>query len=96
MIYDFLCKKCNCIDEVIRHHSDKEDVFCDECGSKMIRQYSPPNVITQGESIPYFSHAIGQVVKSDTEARTIAKSKGLVEVGTEDVHKHIKNPVGVK
>ena len=90
MIYEFLCKKCNCIDEVIRHHLDTEDVICDDCGSKMDRQYSAPNVITQGESVPYFNHALGQVVKSDSEAKSIARQKGWVEIGNEDVSKHIK------
>ena len=63
MIYEFLCKKCNVIDEVIRHHMDlEESVICHECESKMIRQYTAPAIKTQGESIPYFHPALGRIV----------------------------------
>jgi putative FmdB family regulatory protein len=93
MIYEFLCKKCNAIDEIIRHHMDLADpVVCDECGSVMERKYTPPNIQTQGESIPHFNPALGMMVRSDSHAREVAKQRGLVEVGNEDVHKHTSGP----
>jgi putative FmdB family regulatory protein len=93
MIYEFLCKKCNAIDEIVRHHMDLDDpVICDECKSTMVRQYTPPVVKTQGESIPYYNVALGQMVKNDKEAAQIARARGLVEVGNEDVTKHIPAP----
>lgn len=94
MIYEFLCKKCNVIDEIIRHHMDLEEpVICPDCNSEMKRHYVPVTVKTQGESIPYFHPALGQMVKSDSDAQDIAKSRGLVEVGNEDVEKHIPPPM---
>lgn len=93
MIYEFLCKKCNAIDEVIRHHLDlDEPVVCTECNSKMDRHYTAPNVKIQGESIPYFHPAFGQVVNSDSHAQQLARERGLVEVGNEDIHKHTPAP----
>ena len=89
MIYEFFCKKCNAIDEVRRHHMDMDEpVHCPDCNGAMKRHYTPPVVKTQGESIPYFHPTLGQLVKSDAHAAEIARSRGLVEVGNEDIHKH--------
>jgi hypothetical protein len=40
----------------------------------------------------YFNHALGGVV-TDTEARRIAKERGLIEVGNEIPGKHLKPEV---
>ena len=65
MIYDFLCKKCNVIDEVIRHHMDRDEpVICPECDSTMVRQITAPAIKVRGESIPYFHPTLGQALIS--------------------------------
>jgi putative FmdB family regulatory protein len=94
MIYEFFCSKCNAIDEVIRAVVDvDEPVVCTECDSRMTRHYTAPAVVTKGESIPYYHPALGQIVKSDSDAQAIAKRNGLVEVGNENMQKYTQAPV---
>lgn len=64
---------------------------CPDCGNAMIRQYTAPQVVIQGEQIPYLHPAFGTVM-TDNQAKAEAKRRGLIEVGNEDVSKHIAPP----
>jgi len=91
-VYEFLCKPCNAIDEVTRRAANAKDKYsCPECGQESTRLYSPPQVITKGEQIPYLHPAFGTVM-TDDQAKAEAKRQGLIEVGNEDVAKHIEPP----
>jgi putative FmdB family regulatory protein len=92
MKYEFYCKKCNAIDEVIRTMDKATDPYmCPDCGEETRRNYTVPQVITKGEQIPYFHPAFGKVM-TDKQAAEHARSKGLVEVGNENVAKHTPAP----
>ena len=70
-----------------------EPALCHWCGESMRRIYAPPMIKCSGESISYFHPSLGQVVRSDDHARALAKEKGWVEVGNEDMKKHATTPV---
>jgi len=83
--YEFYCKKCNAIDEVVRPMSESSLAYmCPECGEGTTKKYSPPQVITQGEQIPYMHPAFGTIM-TDNQARAEAKRRGYVEVGNESM-----------
>lgn len=94
MKYEFYCKPCNAIDEVDRRMDEATLPYhCPDCGTQASRYYmgNGPAVITKGEQIPYFHPAFGKVM-TDKEAGQLAREKGLVEIGNEDVRKHIPPP----
>jgi putative FmdB family regulatory protein len=90
--YEFFCKRCNAIDEVVRPMSDSNLAYsCPECGGATTRHYSPPQVITQGEQIPYRHPAFGTIM-TDNQAKAEAKRRGWVEVGNENLDRAIDPP----
>jgi putative FmdB family regulatory protein len=90
--YEFYCKACNAIDEVIRPMSEcKQPYSCPECGDATVRHYSAPQVITKGEQIPYMHPAFGTIM-TDNQAKEEAKRRGWVEVGNEDLNKAVEPP----
>ena len=92
MIYEFFCKPCNAIDEVVRPVSEaKEPYLCPECGGETVRRYTAPQVVTSGEDIAEFNPAFGKVM-TRAQAQAEAKSRGWTEVGNEDVHKGVGDP----
>ncbi len=93
MTYVFFCEKCGKYDEVVRSVDECSNPFrCNSCADFMQRVYTPPQLITKGEAIAYYHPAFGQVVKSDDHARRLAKERGWIEIGNEDVHKHTPPP----
>lgn len=82
-IYEFYCKKCNAIDEVVRSMSEASTPYdCPDCGSVTSRRYTVPNVQTEGEQIPYLHPAFGTIM-TDRQAKAEAKKRGLIEVGND-------------
>lgn len=82
-IYEFFCKKCNAIDEIVRPMSESSDPYdCPECGQRTVKKMSTPNIQTEGEQIPYLHPAFGTVM-TDKQAKAEAKRRGLVEVGND-------------
>lgn len=94
MIYEYSCEKCQKSVDVVKPLADYDRVeMCPTCSdTKMIRAFAPTRTHLYGTKVEeaYFSHALGQVVKGDTHARQIAKQKGLIELGNENPHKHLK------
>jgi hypothetical protein len=64
---------------------------CPDCNSVAVKQLTLPQVITEGEQIPYMHPAFGTVM-TDKQAKAEAKRRGWVEVGNEDVSKHTSPP----
>lgn len=92
MIYEFYCSECNAIDEVVRPASDCNLPYnCPDCGKLARRHYTVPQTITKGEDIPTFNPAFGQVC-TNAQAQRMARERGWVEVGNEDVAKHTPPP----
>lgn len=91
-VYEFLCKKCNCIDEFkVPEAESKQPRNCSECGEAMTRHYTPPMTVTRGNEVPYMHPAFGTVM-TDSQARREAKARGWEEIGTEDINKHAPQP----
>lgn len=90
--YEFYCKPCNAIDEVSRPMSEASLAYtCPECGGVTVKKYSPPNIQTQGEQIPYLHPAFGTIM-TDNQAKEEAKRRGYIEVGNEDLNSAIEPP----
>lgn len=83
--YEFFCKPCNAIDEVVRTMARSGDPYaCPDCGGKTTKQLTIPQVITKGLEVPYLHPAFGTVM-TDRQAKAEAKRQGLIEVGNEDL-----------
>lgn len=83
-VYEFYCKKCNAIDEVVRPMKEASLPYdCPECGSVTARRYTAPNVQTEGEQIPVMNPAFGTVM-TPKQAEAEAKRRGWVAVGEDN------------
>lgn len=93
MIYEYTCSGCSATFEVIKPLKDFErQEMCPTSGVTMTRAFAPQKLHLYGTAVQdaYFHPALGSVVKGDTEARQIAKNRGLIEVGNERPEKHLK------
>lgn len=92
MIYEYLCKPCGKLCEIIKRVADlNRQENCEECGTIMERQVSGgQHLLNTAVQERYYSHALGQVVKGPQDERRIAKAKGMIEVGNERPRKHLK------
>jgi putative FmdB family regulatory protein len=92
MKYDFFCKPCNAVDEIERKMSEATLPYhCPECKAECRRIYSAPNVVTKGEDIAVFNPAFGEAV-TDAQAKRMAKQRGWIEIGNEDINKYTPPP----
>ncbi len=94
MIYEYKCFGCKRGFDVIKpvKDYDKEET-CEKCGAVADRVPFPRRTYLSGTAVQdkYFNHALGTVC-TDKEAKILAKNRGMIEVGNEDVSKHV-NPV---
>ena len=89
--YEYFCVKCNAIDEIVRPMAESNKVYnCPVCNEACKKKYSVPQVITQGEQIPYMHPAFGTVM-TDLQAKEEAKRRGWVEVGN-DTQSNVSPP----
>lgn len=65
---------------------------CPKCSNQLQRVYQSYAIVGAKTIDPYYSHALGKMVASPKQERLEAEAKGLVEVGNEDLKKHIKPP----
>ncbi len=91
MIYQYGCEKCGAKFEVIKRVSEYKDPESCKCGYEATRVPFPTKIHLSGTAVQdkYFNHALGQVC-TDTEAKQIAKDRGMIEVGNERIEKHVK------
>lgn len=93
MIYEYHCENCNASVDVIKPVAEYDKIEnCEKCSNIMKRAFAPSRVHLYNTSVQdsYFHPSLGQVVKNDSEAKKLAKAKGWIEVGNENVHKHMK------
>lgn len=69
--------------------SDRAET-CPLCLSALKREYEGYHIVGAKAEDAFWSHALGKVVTSRRLERMEATSKGLEEVGNEDLKKHIK------
>lgn len=92
-MYSYSCPKCNQATDVIKAVADFDrQEQCDVCSTIMIRDFAPKKVHLYGTAVQnaYMHHGLGQVVRSDSHAKQLAKDRGWVEIGNENPHKHQK------
>jgi len=96
MIYQFSCPVCGKYDEVVRTVDECNMAHsCPDCKQIMNRVYSVPQV-----SVPhtgtYYDNGLGCKISNERDKRDAIKrienetGQKLVEVGTEDLKKHVK------
>lgn len=99
MIYDYRCKRCETLFEVVKPVKDIEKVEkCPKCeGTDTFIQISA-KIYHSGAKVKdaYFDAALGTVVKSDKQKQEHLKQKDLIEVGTEKSKESFYNNVVVK
>lgn len=87
--YDYGCDPCEKRWTVVKPMTEyKSPETCPTCQASAAKLPSLFRVDTEAAgdwNRPHFSPALGQVVKGNREARQLAKSRGMEEVGTEPV-----------
>jgi putative FmdB family regulatory protein len=98
MIYQFSCPACGKYDEVIRTVDECRDAhLCTDCGQPSNRVFSAPQVSVPHTST-YYDNGLGAIIRNETDKKNALKKiegetgQKLIEVGTEDVRKHVKPP----
>lgn len=92
MLYEFRCSSCVKSFDVVRPVSEYDAAaFCPDCGHEGTRVPFPRKLHLTGTKVQekYFNPALG-CVTTDSEAKQIAKERGMIEVGNERVEKHVK------
>lgn len=92
MIYEFRCFGCDKLFEVAKPVSRyREDELCTTCGCIAERVPFPRKTYLNNTAVQEksFNHGLG-IACTPNEAKRIAKEKGLIEVGNENVHKAAK------
>jgi putative FmdB family regulatory protein len=90
--YEFFCKPCNAIDEVVRAMKHANDPYqCPDCSGPTKKLFSRVQTITKGEDQKLMHPAFGTPM-TNREAAAEAKRRGWIEVGNEDVGKHTEPP----
>lgn len=93
MIYEFTCTPCTKRFDVARRVSEYDlPASCPVCGIEAQRTPFPRKIHLYGTAVQnaYFHNGLGTVVRGETDAKAIAKERGLIEVGNEQVEKHVK------
>lgn len=90
MIYPHDCPKCQKEFEIIKSVKDFDrDEFCPDCGSLGIKTIARRQSFIGAADwdTRHYNPALGMVVRSNKEAQKIARERGLVEIGNENVDK---------
>ena len=90
MIYPYNCSRCGNEFEIIKSvkqiDDDERCPNCDTIADRFISQHQSFSGASDWDT-GHYNPAIGKYVKSNSEARKIARSMGMEEVGTEPVEK---------
>lgn len=94
MIYEYQCKTCSKTCDIIKPAAEfNRQEFCPACKSEMARLFRPKIHLHNTQvHHPYYSIALGDVVKNPKDERTKASDRGMVEIGSEHPRKHLKIP----
>lgn len=90
MIYPYECTSCGHDFEVYKSYKRIDDPeHCPEC-SQVATRYISRNIGFSGHNdwdTAHYNLALGQVVKSNAEAKRIARERGMEEIGNEPIEK---------
>lgn len=93
MLYEYLCEACGSHFDVVKPVSEyNTPEQCRSCSHDAIRVPYPRNLYLSNTSVQekYFHPGLG-CVTTDSEAKKIAKERGLIEVGNEKIEKHVQH-----
>ena len=85
MIYDYECEKCENLFEIESSMKDYSPPYnCPTCGNVGLRKFTCKTEF-YGAKIEdaEFNHGLGCITKSKKHRDELAKSRGLIEIGTE-------------
>lgn len=94
MIYSYLCHLCESEREVIKPVSEYDNPEqCPVCTNTMDRVFAPKYLYFNNTAVQerVWNPAFGKAM-TQREAQAEAKTKGLIEVGTERPEKHLTTP----
>jgi putative FmdB family regulatory protein len=86
-IYSYKCSSCGKIFEKFKKSEDHERVFCNACGSKALRIFSPVGIIFKGKG--FYSTDYGPKDSSLSDKNNFDK-KADKEIKTESIPKEKK------
>jgi putative FmdB family regulatory protein len=92
VIYEYLCEVCGSHFDVVKPVSEyNTPEACRSCNYDATRVPFPRKIYLHGTAVQEkkWNPALGCAV-TDSEAKKIAKERGLIEVGNEDPSKHLK------
>lgn len=91
MIYAYKCSSCTKAFDVIKPVIDYDKEETCSCGCIADRIPFPQKIHLYGTAVQekVWNHALGKAV-TNSEAKNLAAQKGMVEVGNEDISKHVK------
>lgn len=93
-LYDYSCEKCDLDFEVFKNMSEhKPKEPCPQCKNLSAQDLSRCRPMFTGASVKdaYKCPALGQIVKSDSHRKDLARKLGVEEIGNEKpdrLHKH--------
>jgi len=95
LIYPYLCRDCSLEFEIIKSHVDIElPECCPSCGKIGVRTISKHQMIDKSSANDWnmksYNPAFGEAL-TPSEAKKLAKERGLTEVGNEDPNKISKH-----
>ncbi len=91
MIYDYCCGSCGMSCDIVKRVVELDRLeLCTRCNHPMVRVFHLPQLMRTKVEDAYFCNGLGRVVKNSTEAKRVAKERGLVEVGNEKPEKYLK------
>lgn len=90
MIYEYSCPDCASKAEVTKPISEYNTEEICACGTVMNKLLSAGYFKGEKVENSFFSNSLGLVVSGESQEQKIAKDRGLIEVGNENPHKHIK------
>ncbi len=90
-IYDYKCKHCQDTFEVTKRIADADVIescpHCETACDKTCRIIYSHEFYGEKPEEPFYSAALGKMVKGKNDLRRKAKEKGWVEIGNEDINK---------
>jgi putative FmdB family regulatory protein len=94
MVYEYHCASCDLRFDVIKRAADYDcEERCTRCDAVATRQFVPQRIHLFGTAVesPEYNPGLGCIVNNKQHRKEIAKSKGLIELGSEsadNIHKH--------
>ena len=93
MIYVYECGICGKSEEITKSHVHIDSPeFCTECGVEMHRVMQVSNFKCYDHHKGEWNPGLGAYITSDRQKKRLMKEQGLVEIGNENVERHIESP----